>query len=160
MSEDMTALRAACSAEVPYAPEQAIADGESRWFFGRAAPAARGLVALAQPNGFRLTFREDHILEVKRHKDLFFVRLSARGDLLASFEQVVNAGNLSRCDCHEQNQAPFLRRGIDINSDTTWGDQIIVLPHGGCYVKFNCGYFDFPVLGNIYICIPTGLLCA
>ncbi|MEO6093428.1 MAG: hypothetical protein ABIT04_01640 [Novosphingobium sp.] len=158
MADDFERLKEACYACTPIKEAERIGQGESRWFAGYPDPSSRGTVSLLQPTGFRLTFREEDVLEAKRHNKLFLVRVSSEANLSVSMSQVVKAGSAGRCDCGDDEKSG--ERLIDITAPWgDWGDKVIVLPWGGCHLGWNCGTIDLPIVGPIYLCIPSRVYC-
>ena len=158
MDDDLEMLKGACHADAPTDDAELIAQGECRWFAGYPEPSSRGTVSLIQPTGFRLIFREKDILEAKRHKKLFLVRVSSDANLSVTMSQVVKAGSAGQCDCGDDGK-PHARL-IDVTAPWgDWGDEIIMLPWGGCYLGWNCGTFDIPLVGPVYVCIPSRVYC-
>ena len=98
---------------------------------------------------------------MKRHEHLFFVRTSHDANLLVSIEQVVNASAIG-CDCKSEQSTEGTEttarsaRGIIW---TGWGDDVYIFNRGGCAFYFDCKWVDIPLLGRMYLCIPTGLIC-
>ena len=125
---------------------------------GHPSPASPGTIALAQPGGFNLTFREKDVVEVKRHKELFFVRTSADTDLLVSAEQVVNARSIG-CDCKSEDSTQTSTQSAREIIWTGWGDDVYIFNRGGCAFYFDCKWVWIPLLGSMYLCIPTGFIC-
>lgn len=159
MADHLAELKKACSSHEAPAPEEKIKDGESRWFMGQPSPASPGTVALAQPGGFNLTFREKDVVEVKRHEHLFFVRTSPDANLLVSVEQVVNATSIG-CGCKsEESKTESSARSSRGIIWTGWGDDVYIFNRDGCAFYFDCKWVDIPLLGRMYLCIPTGLIC-
>ena len=159
MADHLTELKEACSSHGVQDPEEKIKGGESRWFIGHPSPAAPGTVALAQPSGLTITFREKDVLEVRRHQKLFLVRTSADANLLVAVEQVVNAASINRCDCGSQESTPKSARMELVW--THWGDDVYIRDLGnGCAFQWDCKWVDIPLLGSMYLCIPSGYYCS
>jgi hypothetical protein len=134
-----------------------LAEGESFWLAGRAAPAETGSVVLATSDKLSVVVSDASILEVKKDDDLFLVRVKAGHSALVRFEAITTLeAPKAKCGCSETPAQPSTIARINSGGFGHSGAGIVINCFE-CRVEMQCEFYLYK--GGLHrICVPY-LVC-
>ena len=83
-----------------------LQEGESGWLVGKSVESDNETVSLGEDNGVSLTVKANHVLEIREHEDLFYIRIKVNTPVLIRTETISNVSpvlqsNVSSCGCND-----------------------------------------------------------
>lgn len=148
MKNLLSELKDACKGEPSPSDIDTITRGQSTWFRGRPAHAAKGTIALALSDDARVVINDGDVRAVEKHGEHYSVEVSADAHVLLRIDKVLKATVQPSCNCGG-NRSPILQqRGSGQQGGTTIdiGDVEVC--------DLVCG--DIVLAGiRIHVCVPV-----
>ena len=153
MANALMELKAACSSQPLQSAVDLIGAGETTWFMGRPASAPEGTIALSQAGRFKIIVRDEDIRNVEKHKDAFFVEVSAESHIAISLEMAIKA-SFNGCGCSK----PEASGSPAALTTGTTGDaqrEVIYWNVGNCAIRMDCH-----TIAGKQVCLITSVTCS